>query len=105
MVNAANKKDFTAMTYCADEHKLAIKRLRARGRINYELQKRGHTQQSVALIAGCTQANVNLALSGKSNSPRVLEVLRALGVPEKYLFDPRQNTASAAKKITCEKEA
>lgn len=34
---------------------------------------------------------VSETIRGQMNSPRILNALRELGVPEKYLFDPHQS--------------
>lgn len=69
---------------------LGAKRARVTHLLRYELRMRGYTDSSLAReIVGCTPQNVRKTLVGESHSPRVLDALRMLGVPEKYLFDPR----------------
>lgn len=45
---------------------------------------------TLAESIGITAQAVAATVSGKNNSSRVLDALRALNVPEKYLFDPRR---------------
>jgi hypothetical protein len=54
-----------------------------------EMMRRKHTIPSFASSLGCSYHLVWYVLSGKKHSPRVLNGLRELGVPEYLLFDPR----------------
>jgi transcriptional regulator with XRE-family HTH domain len=73
-----------------------IKRMLGRQRaevahiIQYEIVKRGVTQKLIAESLGCTRANVSSVVLGKSHSPRVLDALLSIGIPEELLFDPRR---------------
>jgi transcriptional regulator with XRE-family HTH domain len=52
-------------------------------------------QRKLANIAGVTKTAVSRTLNGLQHSPAVLDALRSIGVPEKYLFDPRKVEAAA----------
>ena len=41
------------------------------------------------LLIATWYENVLKVINGNGHSPRVLDALREIGVPEKYLFDPR----------------
>jgi len=47
------------------------------------------TLSALARQLGVCLEVVSCTVRGKRNNPRVLDALRAYGVPEKYLFDPR----------------
>ena len=45
---------------------------------------------------GVTSESVSATVLGKRHSPKVLDALKAMGVPEAYLFDPRTIGKKAA---------
>lgn len=49
----------------------------------------------VATKAGVTPQTVSATMNGFRHSPKVLAALRSLGVPERYLFDPRREKNAA----------
>ena len=58
--------------------------------IRYEMRMRGYTDARFAReIAGCSGENVRKTVTGRGHSALVLDGLKAIGVPRKYLFDPR----------------
>lgn len=61
-----------------------------RWQIRAHLIGREKTMAALAESIGITAQAVAATVSGKNNSPRVLDALRALGVPEKYILDPRR---------------
>lgn len=73
----------------AQRKRLGVMRSEVAHIIYYEMKKRGHNGISLANKLGCTPENVYKAVRGNGHSPLVLNALRALGVPEEYLFDPR----------------
>ena len=66
---------------------------RNRSSVKREIQSRlddmGKNFADVAILAGVSKSAVSATMNGFRNSPRVLDALRALGIPEKFLFDPR----------------
>lgn len=66
------------------------------GRIYEHLRRAGMNGQTIADSLGVSRANVSRTITGKGHSPRVLDALRAAGVPEKYLFDPRRDGGKEA---------
>ena len=50
---------------------------------------------NVAEMAGVTPQTVSATMNGHRHSPSVLKALRALGVPEKLLCDPRHGASAA----------
>jgi len=59
--------------------------------IKYEMKKRaGHDGRSLAKVLGCSGQIVSATILGKKHSPTVLDGLKGLGVPEWYLYDPRE---------------
>ena len=58
-----------------------------------EMRLRGYTGASLARKLKCSVNNVSRTIIGGSHSPMVLDALRDLGVPERYLFDPRRMRA------------
>ncbi|AAS95622.1 helix-turn-helix domain-containing protein [Nitratidesulfovibrio vulgaris] len=63
-------------------------RAKMRFRIREELERRGLTMTSLAAQIGVCNQAVSKTISGMTHSPRVLQALREIGVPEKYLCDP-----------------
>ena len=71
------------------------KRARVRRFIQAYLDEAGKNQPDVAVLAGVTPQAVSSTICGHIHSPKVLGVLRELGVPEKYLFDPHKTTGAS----------
>lgn len=69
----------------------AQRRYQARYRIREALEARDMSMREIARRIGVSSEAVSATIRGRMHSARVLEALRAAGVPEKYLFDP--NTA------------
>lgn len=65
-------------------------------RIYEHLKRRGMSASTVACDLGMTPQAVSQTINGRRHSARVLDALRAAGVPEKYLFDPRNENSQAA---------
>lgn len=63
------------------------------GYIDIHLKRKGMSRRTIAWQLGISESAVSQTLSGKNHSARVLDALRAAGVPEKYLFDPRRAEA------------
>ena len=59
-------------------------------RIHEALAWRGTSSAGLARELGISTAAMSRTITGKSHSPRILDALRDMGVPEKYLFDPRR---------------
>lgn len=53
--------------------------------VSYLLKTKGITQADVARDLGITRQSVNDTLRGKSNSQKILDHIRSLKVPGKYL--------------------
>lgn len=53
------------------------------------LDAKGKNFVDVAGVAGVTRQTVSATMNGYRHSPRVLDALRTLGIPERLLFDPR----------------
>ena len=66
------------------------KRYAARYFIRTVLDEQGLSMQDVARRIGVSGEAVTATVRGRIHSPRVLDELRTLGVPEEYLFDPRK---------------
>ena len=73
---------------------MGIKRARLRFRILEALSDKGYTPSELAREMGCSLANVSKVLNGKGHSTPVLNKMREIGVPEKYLFDPEKKELS-----------
>lgn len=67
-----------------------VARYAHRWQIRAHLIGKETTMATLAESIGITAQAVAATVSGKNNSSRVLDALRALNVPEKYLFDPRR---------------
>lgn len=65
-------------------------------RIHEALRRHGRSARIVAYELGVTESAVSATILGKNHSARVLDALRAAGVPEKYLFDPRHTGGRVA---------
>lgn len=59
------------------------------------LDSKGKNFVDVAVVAGVTRQTVSATMNGYRHSPRVLNALRTLGVPERLLFDPRRTENEA----------
>lgn len=59
-------------------------------RIYEALGRKGMTATTLAYAIGLSKKSVGATILGRNHSPRVLDALRAAGVPEEYLFDPRR---------------
>lgn len=59
------------------------------------LDSKGKNFVDVAVVAGVTRQTVSATMNGYRHSPRVLNALRTLGVPERLLFDPRRTENAA----------
>lgn len=57
--------------------------------IRHEMLGRDYTGKKLAEELGCSENNVSKTLLGYQHSTGVLDKLRAIGVPEHLLFDPR----------------
>lgn len=58
-------------------------------RIVEVLRRNGMSNRTIAYDLGITAQSVGATINGRNNSPRILDYLRNIGVPEQYLFDPR----------------
>lgn len=65
-------------------------------RIYEHLKRQGKSSVTLAHELGMTRQSVCKTISGRCHSTRVLDALRAAGVPEGYLFDPRNENSQAA---------
>ena len=74
----------------ADRKRLGEKRCFYAMRIHEALRRNRRSAATVAYELGISRTAVSSTILGKNHSPRVLDALRAAGVPEKYLFDPRR---------------
>ncbi len=72
------------------------RRYQTHRRIRAVLVEHGLSMAELARRIGVSAEAVSATVRGKRHSPRVLDALRAVGVPEKYLFDPRFQGRSAA---------
>lgn len=59
------------------------------------LDGKGKNFVDVAEVAGVSPQTVSATMNGFRHSPRVLAALRAFGVPERLLFDPRHTDNAA----------
>ena len=66
-------------------------------RIYETLKRNGMSATTIAHDLGISRQAVSRVISGGGHSERVLNALRSIGVPEKYIFDPRR---VSIKKIT-----
>lgn len=71
-----------------------IARREVRWDIRRELDDRGLTMADVARMAKVSRTIVSGTVHGYRHSPAVLDALRKIGVPEKYLCDPRKEVAA-----------
>lgn len=61
-------------------------------RIHEALARAGTSSGGLARELGISPQAISNVLTGKSHSPRILDALRKMGVPEDILFDPRNNS-------------
>ncbi|MGE4264259.1 MAG: XRE family transcriptional regulator [Desulfovibrio sp.] len=66
-----------------------LARNRVRRRIQEHLDRAGRSMADVGRELGVTRQLVAATVAGANHNARVLSKLRELGVPERYLFDPR----------------
>lgn len=59
------------------------------------LDGQGKNFIDVAALAGVSKQTVSATMNGFRHSPRVLDTLRLLGVPEDLLHDPRHSNSAA----------
>lgn len=72
-----------------------LARAQAKRNIQRLLDGMGKNFVDVATKAGVSPQTVSATMNGFRHSPKVLDALRALGVPEKYLYDPRREKNAA----------
>lgn len=65
-------------------------RANSKREIQHLLDKKGKNFVDVAELAGVSKQTVSATVNGYRHSPRVLDALRSVGIPEKLLFDPRR---------------
>lgn len=63
--------------------------------IQMQLDEAGLDGVMIAERAGVSRQAVSATINGHCHSPKVLEELRKAGVPEKLLFDPHKERATA----------
>ena len=59
------------------------------------LDSKGKNFVDVAMVAGVTRQTVSATMNGYRHSPRVLNALHTLGIPERLLFGPRRTERAA----------
>lgn len=69
-------------------------RANVRWSIREEAERRGYKMADIARMAKVSETLVHYTLYGYRHSPAVLDALRSIGVPEKYLHDPRKEVAA-----------
>lgn len=67
--------------------------------IRYEMKKRGYNGKKLAARLKCSGENISKVILGKGHSELVLNGLRAIGIPEAYLFDPRRSAVVGNHKV------
>lgn len=77
------------------KRKHGIQRFANSPKIKAALVASGLTQADFAQLVGVSQQVVSATINGLKHSPPVLEKLREMGVPEKFLCDPRKTTQAA----------
>lgn len=85
------------MITAEQRRQLGIKRSNVAYIIRYEMSIRGWTGESLGKMLGCSRKNISNLLRGIHHSPKVLDALREIGVPEELLFDPRRVPQSKLK--------
>lgn len=76
------------------QREYGIKRYSVRNKIRAAMLNEDITEAQLAALVGISRQAVNATINGLKHSPRVLEKLREMGVPEKYLCDPRKPDAA-----------
>lgn len=80
----------------ADRARLGAKRCQYRRRIQEIMDGRGiSSMRGLAREIGISDVAVYRTLAGNLHSPKVLDKLREMGVPEQYLCDPRRSGNAA----------
>jgi len=74
----------------ARRRELGTARAAIRHILGAEMMRRGYNGVRLTKELGCSNALVSSVLTGRKHSPLVLDGLRRIGVPEEYLYDPRQ---------------
>lgn len=72
-----------------------LSRAQAKRDIQRCLDGMGKNFVDVATEAGVSPQTVSATMNGFRHSPKVLNALRSLGVPEKFLYDPRREKNAA----------
>lgn len=72
-----------------------LSRAQAKRDIQRLLDGMGKNFVDVATKAGVSPQTVSATMNGFRHSPKVLDALRAFGVPERYLYDPRREKNAA----------
>lgn len=67
------------------------RRYKYRYKIREHLDTQKISMSELGRRIGLSCEAVSGTIRGQRNSPKVLDALRELGVPERYLFDPRQS--------------
>lgn len=67
----------------------------AKREIQRILDSKGKNFVDIAMLAGVSKQTVSATMNGFRHSPRVLDALRIIGVPEQFLFDPRKSISAA----------
>jgi len=79
--------------------RLGSKRAEVSHLILHAMRLRGYSGAALARKLGCSGAHVSKVITGGGHSPKVLDALLELGVPEKLLFDPRAFTGEAKREV------
>ncbi len=74
-------------------NKYGKKRAENKRLIQKHLDEVGLNGTKIAERAGLNRKTVSFVLNGHCHSPKVLEELRKVGVPEEYICDPRRAEA------------
>ncbi len=69
---------------------LGLARNRVRRRIQEHLDGMGLKMADIGRGLGVSRSLVTNTVAGANHNARVLDKLRELGVPERYLYDPRR---------------
>lgn len=67
----------------------------SRNDIRAALMKQGLNMAELARLIGVSAEAVSSTVLGKKHCPQVLDALKEHGVPEEYLYDPRQSGKAA----------
>lgn len=78
---------------------LGAQRAEVRHLIAYEMRRKGFTSSALADAIGISANSVSRVMAGAMHSPRILNAMREIGVPEEYLFDPRRVPAPTLGKV------